>query len=205
MGTREMTVYTIDELKELSFNSYQHAIEEMASWEGDDTYWSEYIIDDFVEICEIMGIDLDYRGKKPAVWWSGFASQGDGACFEGRYAYAKGSAKKIRQYAGQDKELHRIADELQDIQRRYFYGLSATIKHVGRYCHENSVRIDVRRDTGNYYDTLEDTGIEEALRDLMHWLYRALEREYDYRTGEECAVETARANEWLFDEDGLMQ
>src|SRR3546814_2772659 len=48
-------------------------------------------------------------------------NQGDGACFEGNYSYARGASAAIRRYAPKDVELQRIADALGAIQRRNFY------------------------------------------------------------------------------------
>ncbi len=58
-----------------------------------DWYWAVY--EDFERICEILGVDLATvpirlsgggGRSKPCIWFSGFASQGDGARFEGDYA-----------------------------------------------------------------------------------------------------------------------
>src|SRR3546814_8987198 len=85
--------------------------------------------------------------RKPCIWFSGCWSQGDGACFEGDYSYAKGALATIRRYAPKDVALHRIADALGSIQRRNFYQLSARISHRGRYYHEYSMDIVVERDS----------------------------------------------------------
>jgi hypothetical protein len=38
----------------------------------------------------------------------------------------------------------------------------------------------------------------EALRDLARWLYRQLEREYEYLTSDEAVDESIVANEYTF-------
>ena len=63
-------------------------------------------------------------GKSPHLVFRGFASQGDGASFEGQYSHARGAARAIRAHAPKDEELHRIADELQAVQKRNFYQLN---------------------------------------------------------------------------------
>ena len=68
--------------------------------------------------------------QKPCIWFSGFWSQGDGACFEGRYAYAPRASLRIRDYAPRDTELHRIADALQALQRLNFYQLTASFRRL---------------------------------------------------------------------------
>ncbi|MDE0171903.1 MAG: hypothetical protein OYH76_11785 [Defluviicoccus sp.] len=100
--------------------------------------------------------------------------------------------------------LHRIADFLQDVQRRNFFQLGATIRHRGRYCHEHSMAIEVERDSPTWQpptDGAEDT-VTEALRDLARWLYRQLEREYEHQTSDETVDEIIAINEWSFLEDG---
>lgn len=47
----------------------------------------------------------------------------------------------------------------------------------------------------------EDTMIE-ALRDLARWLYRQLEREYDYLSSDDVVDETIIANGYTFTEGG---
>jgi hypothetical protein len=63
----------------------------------DDDWWDS-VYDDFERICPILGVTLATTPvrlmgggtrQKPCIWFSGFSSQGDGACFEGRYAYAR--------------------------------------------------------------------------------------------------------------------
>src|SRR5277367_2431206 len=119
-----------------------------------DHDWWDSVYDDFEQICPILGVTLATRTvrlmgggtrQKSCIWFSGFSSQGDGACFAGRYAHAKNAPRQIRSYAPQDSDLHRIADTLQSAQRRNFYQLHATISHRGRYYHEHSMTIDVER------------------------------------------------------------
>jgi hypothetical protein len=47
----------------------------------------------------------------------------------------------------------------------------------------------------------EDT-VTEALRDLARWLYRQLEREYEYQTSDAVTDEAILANEYTFTGDG---
>ena len=97
---------------------------------------------DFEAIANILGIEFDAKPIKllgggtryqPTIYWSGFSSQGDGACFEGCYRYAKGASKAIRDYAPKDERLHAIADNLQEIQSKAFYRWEARCQHRGIY------------------------------------------------------------------------
>lgn len=197
--TIETIVYSFDELDEKAKDVARNWFREHAL----DYDWYTFVYEDFANICEILGVDLDTKGKpsQPAIYFSGFCSQGDGACFEGNYSYSKFAAKKIRDYAPKDVELHQIADMLQDIQRRNFYQLTASIKQTGRYYHEYSMTIDVERNGKNVTVDVENT-IIEALRNLARWLYCQLERGYEYLMSNEQIDESLMANEYTFTKCG---
>ena len=205
----ETTVYSLEELSE-------EAKEKARDWYRQgafdhDWYWA--VFEDFERFCEILGVDLAtvpvrlHGGgtrRKPCIWFSGFASQGDGACFEGDYSYARRCASAIRDYAPEAEELHRIADALVAIQWRNFFQLSARVSHRGRYYHEYSLEIGVQRDSPGYQKmtaTAEDD-LSEALRDLARWLYGKLEDESDYLTSEAVVDEAIVANGYSFTEQG---
>jgi len=205
----ETTVFRLDELSD-------EARERARAWYREaDAYddWHECVFDDFETICAILGVRLKTRSvslygggtaQKPCIWFSGFSSQGDGASFESAYRFATGARKAIRAHAPADSELHRIADALQAIQRRNFYQLRADVNQHGRSYHEYSMSITVERDSPHHQDMTadaEDTVIE-LLRDLARWLYRQLEREYDYQTSDEVTDEAILANEYTFTGEG---
>ena len=205
----ETAVYRFDELSD-------EAKEEARAWYRDgalDYDWYGAIYDDFGQIAKILGIRFKTHAvrlmgggarEEPCIWFSGFYSQGDGACYEGRYEYAKSAPPAIRAHAPRDGELHRIADTLLAAQRRNFYQLYADIDHRGRYYHEGSMEIAVRRDSPVWQDMTDDAEevVGQALRDLAHWLYRQLEREYDYLNSDEAVDATIRANLYTFTETG---
>ena len=201
----ETTVYRLDELSDA-------AKDKARAWyrEGGFDYdWYDAVYEDFQRITEILGLKLKTRAvrlmgggtrQEPCIWFRGFCSQGDGACFESRYSYQKHGPRRIREYAPQDTELHRIADALQAIQRRNFYQLRADASHRGHYYHEYCMSITVERDSPTWQDMTADAeeAVIEALRDLARWLYRQLEREYDYLSSDEAVDETIAANEYTF-------
>ncbi|MBY6239588.1 antitoxin of toxin-antitoxin stability system [Methylosinus sp. Sm6] len=203
------TVYRLDELSDA-------AKEKARAWYREGAFdhdWFEFIYEDFERVSEILGLRLKTRSvrlhgggtrQKPCIWFRGFWSQGDGACFETFYSYRKTTRRRIREYAPQDAELHRIADALQAIQRRNFYQLSAEARHRGHYCHEYCMAISVERDSPTYQDMTADAEevVIEALRDLARWLYRHLEREYEHQTSDEAVDEAIIANEYTFTETG---
>ncbi len=205
----ETTVFTIDELSDA-------AKENARIWyrdQGLHDEWYDFVYEDFETICGILGITLAttpvrlYGGgtrDKPQIFWSGFSFQGDGASFAGCYSHAKGAARAIRAHAPQDTELHRIADELQALQRKNFWQLNATVRQRGRYCHEYTMTIEVERDSPTWQPPTDDTedAVTEAMRDLARWLYRQLRSEYEHQTSNDAVDEIVGINEWTFTADG---
>ena len=205
----ETTVYTIDELSDA-------AKENARIWfrhQGLHDEWYDFVYEDFETICGILGITLAttpvrlYGGgtrDKPQVYWSGFCNQGDGASFAGHYSHAKAAAKGIRAHAPQDTELHRIADELQAVQKRNFWQVHASIRQQGRYCHEYAMATEVERDSPTWQpmtDGAEEI-VVEALRDLARWLYRQLRSEYEHQTSDHAVDDILAINELTFTAEG---
>ena len=168
--------------------------------------WDDAVLCDFEEICKLLRIDLDARPGEPhgGIYYSGFSCQGDGASFCGRYRYERHAALKIRQYAPQDETLHAIADELQDVQSRYFYGLEADItRHNSNYCHActmDTTCSHTRLGEGMPADV--DREMRELFRRLANWLYRQLDSTYTAETSHDAVIEDLTANGHRFTRDG---
>jgi len=205
----ETLVYTFDELDECARECARDWYRLTLPHEN----WCDFVFEDFERVCEILGVELATHSVRlhgggilhePRIWFSEFASQGDGACFEGRYSYRKGAARNIRAYAPKDQQLVAIADELQHIQRQNLYALEARIAHRGRYFHEHSMEISVKRASQTWQSPTN--GAEEilceALRDLARWLYRELEREHDFQMSSEIIDEALRGNGYTFTKEG---
>lgn len=200
--TMSVEVFRFDELSE---DAKERARE---WWRGCiDSNDFDYVIEDVVRAGEMLGIEFDTHPVKLMngntrqdvnVWWSGFNSQGDGACFEGTYRYAPGALKKLQKEYSTDYELHRIAQRLQDAQKPYLYKLVAIVSKTDRYCNENSVFIDVEHCGDRYRDISNADDIDNALRDFCIWIYRQLENENDYLHGEKQIDDAIRANEYEF-------
>lgn len=195
MRTITTNVYQFDELSE-------KAKEKAREWYRQaDFFITDWTIEDAVQIAEILGIIFDTNKQGVCVYWSGFCSQGDGASFDGSYRYAKGATKAIRQHAPQDTELHRIADKLLSAQRARFYKLRATCKARGHYFHSVCMGVGVMQD-GGYADDAHERAITEALREFADWIYKQLQREYEFQSSDEQVDEAIRANEYEFTENG---
>lgn len=191
----EKTVY---QFSELSDEAKERALQDYAQFIGETGDAAEFVIEDAKNIGALMGITVNN------VYYSGFWSQGDGACFEGSYEYTKGSVKAVESEAPQDKELHRIAQGLREVQARNFYALSASVRQRGHY--NNSSNTEITVDDSRHWRASDDAieTVKELLRDYMDWIYRNLEREYEYQTSEEQCREASEANQWEYDESGRL-
>jgi hypothetical protein len=209
--TIEKTVFTFDELND----GAKELAREWFRTNYPDHGWWDSVYEDAERIAKILGIEFDQTPIKllgggtryePAIYFSGFWSQGDGACFTGSYHYARGAHKAIRKYAPDDKALHAIADELLALQKAHGFRLEAHIKkgYGAHYSHENTVTADITdRVTGN--DIASESAADaltEIMRDFMRWIYRSLEKEHEWLTSNEQVDENIRANEYDFDENG---
>ena len=190
----ETEVFTFDELTD-------EAKERAREWYRDvalDYEWCDGVYDTAKTAGACLGIDVDQ------IYFSGFWSQGDGACFTGSYAYRKGWRKALRAEFSGDAyaRLATIGEELQAVQRPAFYRLTASVRHTGRGSDEYSTTIDV--DTHDVPDGLPvyEDGLTYALRDFMRWIYRQFEAEYEWLMADEQVDESIRANEYTFTVDG---
>ena len=209
MRTIETKVYTFEELTP---EAKQKAIENYKDTYHDDFY-TEYVYEDAAILADIMGLDicqtLKTRSDKsthyaPTIYYSGFWSQGDGACFEGEYRYKPGALKALKAHAPQDKELHRICKVLQDAQRVNFYKVSATIKHRGYYYHAGCMDIELSHDDDRYRDIKNEDDFIQAFRDFADWIHSQIESAYEYENSDEQITETLIANEYEFTFEGGM-
>ena len=196
-ATITKTFYTFDELSD---DAKAKAIEDNRDWNVDGLDWWDAVYEDFKRVCTIMGVDVDDMS------FTGFWSQGDGASFIGSYGYKPGALNDIMAYAPKDEDLHALCKRLQDVQRRWFYGLTATITrmaHGGNYVHSNTMTCEV---WSGIHDMCvggdDEAEVLDVMRRLADWLYDSLEREYEYLTSDEAVQESLEANEMEFTEDG---
>ena len=172
--------------------------------------WWDSTYDEFKIDMDAIGIDVD------KMYFSGFSSQGDGACFEGRvYDWPK----FLESVGYTCAALTALADA----------AWSFKVEHRGYYYHENctSFTSDMVNPNDYYEGALEDfvdkyspysTDIqnaafvailkgydysklhdefEEAFKGHMRTLYRSLEAEYDHQTSDESVLEALAANDML--------
>ncbi len=205
----EKTVYQYEELSE-------EAKERAREWYregGFDYEWWDFVFEDVDQVARLLGIEIDRKSvplmngqtrQDPAIYFSGFSSQGDGACFEGYYAFRQGAYTDVKAHAPKDGELRAIARDLNIIQRRSFYRLSARVRHTGHYNHEFSTTIEVENAEDSSYNVSreEERGIIDCLRAFMRWIYKSLQEAWDWLNSDEQVEESIKANEYEFDEEG---
>lgn len=185
------------QFNELSAEAKEVAIKKNRDINVEGEWWYDPIQEDFKEIARRLGITIEN------IYFSGFWNQGDGAVFEGSYEYKRGVVKGIKGYAPRDKELLRIARALNSLQSKYDRGLIATLKRTdNRYYYPKTVEVEVY-DYNNEESIPKDAdALAELFYDLMKWLYRSLQKEYEYCISDEAVAETLRINEYDFTADG---
>lgn len=187
----ETILYKFDEL---STESKEKAI---TSFQKDDSYldynWHKYIINDFTTIFELIGYyDI-------TCYFSGFWSQGDGACFSARFSRNKRCLDKVKKYCPKEQK---ILDIVEQIQSEIPLHEEYEIKHSGRYYHEYCTNVYYLVDN-NKAEQLDERFLELS-RQLMKILYKKLNDEYDYLNSSEAIIECIKANDYEFTEDGTL-
>lgn len=196
MITKEIKLYKFSELPE---DIQDKVLERMWDINVDYDEWTD------VDYYEEQLQELGFEDSK--VHYTGFSSQGDGACFECRNVDIITWLEK----SGKEKDFPLTYSELKfgdnDLE---IYG---NFYHSGHYYHQNCMYLNL--DFNCYYDEesllykhLEEefNKLESVLlnfaRDKAQDIYSSLEKEFDYLTSREQIIETIEANDYLFDEDG---
>lgn len=188
MRIAEVKVFKYDELSDRSKEKARDWYRECSR--GDE--WWDFTFEDCDLVAKLLGIQIDN------IMFSGFSSQGDGACFTGTYSYAEGSCEAIRAFAPQDEWLHRIVDGLYEAQKECGYKAECKVTHRGHYNHSGCTGFDFEElPSGD-----PEAEVKRCLRSFMDWIYRKLETEYDWRDAGEQVEENIQANEYEFEEDG---
>ena len=149
--------------------------------------WYEWTIENMVEMLAENGFD------NAEILFSGFWSQGDGACFDADINLSHFTTDK----------------RIVDIARNYCDFRIEKTSYANHYSHEKTRYVEyngldeklVR--INEALQKLSDT-IEERRLSLSKQIYRDLEQEYEYQTSKEAIIETIQANEYDFFKDGKL-
>lgn len=200
--TIETTVYAYNELSD-------KAKEKAKAWYSETLDSSDYyhVQENFEDQLRIIGF------YDVVTQWSGFNSQGDGACFTGRFECSDVATAlaKLNEYHNFDKEFLEQAAIILNIANNFNMKgetLRFRVIHSGRYYHHNSIDLsDVEiqnNETGQTF-ALSDEGecdIRRACRMLCIDLYKRLDDQNDELYSDEQINETMAANEYTFLENG---
>lgn len=182
MKTKTITLYSFDELSE---KAQQKAIKELYDINVDHK-WYDSTFDQ-------LKSELSERGFDNAeIHFSGFWSQGDGACFDADISLEKFCS---------DKRILAIAKE-------YCHFHIAKNSFANHYSHQRTRYVEYNAvGKANIDNALSELSkvIESQRLSLSHEIYRALEKEYDHLTSKEAIIETINANEWTFTKDGKLE
>lgn len=194
MRTFETTVYTFDELSD---EAKQKALDNNRDINIYDE-WYDGVYEMFTTGSAMLGIGID------KIYFSGFCSQGDGACFEGSYSYRAGWRDLIKSEFGGELEKVFIehGEKLQAIQSPYFYKLSATVKQSGHYMHSGCTDVNVTADDDAYSSGDFEQDIKDELRNFMDSIYQWLEKEHDCLMTDETVKEGILASDLEFTIEG---
>jgi hypothetical protein len=201
--TRVTTLYAFAELSDA-------AKEKARKWwrrcedESGDTFYAESVYEDLAQFLPLLGFTLAMRrGRKSeaAIYWSGFSSQGDGLCFEGRWCAAGVQPGNLAEYAPIDTVLHAAAVTV-EAAAVAFPEASFVVRHRGFYSHQYCTSFDFDSGDGPDIEDTTERNLIDAFRAIMAWAYRQIEREYEYRMSDESVDENITINDYTFTFDG---
>ena len=188
-----------------------------------DHDWWDGVYEDSKEVCAAFGIDID------DISFSGFWSQGDGACFTTqtstleeimRRGHATMDAKTYGddplQFTGVVQAAwsfwYDITQALDAVRltspegREFCEGVRIRVLTRGHYSHSGTMQLDdgVSEPPIEEHDAFAklaptEDDLIEGLRHIANEIYKALERECDYLTSDEQVWDTLVANEMHLD------
>ena len=197
MHTVSVNLYAFDELAPAV---QQKVVERESSINVDDAFWYKSIIEDWTEV-------LEHRGfEHVKILFSGFGSQGDGACFEARINMAAYLAAYHLQatYPLLAKFPEYTQVSLQHRGGMYYHERSTVlvpyfnaeaVNPNGSGISDEETRVEQE------YEALEKDISQEAVR-LGRHIYTVLEDEFFHQISAEAVQDTLMANEYTYLSDG---
>jgi hypothetical protein len=191
MKTIELDVYQVTELgEEAKKKAVSHYHDINVSFDWWDSDYAAFIADG-----DAIGISVD----ADKVFFEGFYSQGSGSTF--------------------DADIHLptlLEHRTSNIDRRVLkllknckIDLLPQIAQSGRGYHVSvDLNTDLPYNRGRRFPNIEvqleilERWLQDIAEELNEQLYKALEKDYEYQTGEEAIIEAIEANEYWFDASG---
>lgn len=191
-------VYSFDELSD---EVKEKVVEKMYDINVNHDGWHDWLLEEWQDKLEKLGYD------DAKIFYRGFCSQGDGACFEARvevvtYILAHKLGRKYRALYNFYKNTSN-----RDI----------TIEHIGCYYHERSMTVNADTPAVEYHSDnvkvqnkiLEQFDalvalIEDDIIEVAKEIYKELEKEYYSLIEKDEVIETIKENEYEFLENGQL-
>ena len=206
MMTKEASAeaYTVDKLPE---DIKQWVLDKYRHLEVEDFDWWDCVYDDWKEKLQEFGF------MEPEIYFSGFGSQGDGACFDCKHI-------DIRKFASHHKETFiklffpHINKHLDAIENCVDFRIERN-SYANHYSHRNTryvdwqIHTDVDEELGErlaatFEEKIKEISglIDDVRTELSDKIYKSLWDEYDYLTSDEAVIEALNSNDYKFDEEG---
>lgn len=184
MKTVTVKTYSFNELNQ---EAKKKALETFWNINVDYEGWDDFIIEEYQGKLEELG----YTEAK--ILYSGFYSQGDGACFEATIDIQKWLTS------------HKLGNKYRALYNEA-ENISVCLKHSGHYYHSLMTQLDygimdLSDKAQSQFDEVEKMILIER-EELGNEIYRALDNAYCNLTEEKAVTETIEANDYQFLEDG---
>lgn len=180
----------------------------------DCNWWHDDIIENFKD-----RISREYPFfENIKVYFSGFCSQGDGACFDAGINSSEFMRWILKQEKINAKTINTICNMIEQGQIDFNPGIYKN-SYANHYCHEKTRYIEIidldcdyieNKKLKTKYEPMllnivdkEQANINEWYRGLCYDLYSELQKAYEYITSEEAIKETFIANEYTFNRETL--
>ena len=200
----------LDRFNELPARVRDEILDNHRHWNVEHTEWWDVVYDDFKH--DMLGVGIEVE----RMYFSGFGSQGDGACFDGR-VFSWGDFLPSIYRA--DPALIALAEQAWVFRvehRGHYYHENCTSFYADMACPSDYCYSELDEFVRAYspykteiqdavflanlqeynYDTLKDE-FEEEFKSHMRALYNRLEVEYDHLTSDESVLEALDANDML--------
>lgn len=171
---------------ELSPDAKVTALNTATQWVSDNVYLED-VTEDFKAILRLLGyaqVHTDY---------SGFYSQGDGACFDGYWNAKRFDYAGLREHAPKDTELHGLSLRLLGLTLQQPDGIGRVARYSGRYSgrysHDKTMISENIDSDDSQYDAKFEAELLDISRALARWYYAQLEAENDYQNSDEAIHE----------------
>lgn len=198
---REETVtYKVFKFSELDSKVQEKVLDKHRHWNVEHFEWWDSVYDMKQEDLAALGFN-DIK-----IWFSGFASQGDGACFD---CNSFDIPKLIQALE------NKVNPEIFKKYKKYITKLDnagmlgISIETIGHhYSHEHTRNLTVDFNAYSNCKRLNalvdefQKDLEELRTDLSREIYKCLESEYEYLTSDEAVRESLEANDVEFLENG---